>query len=463
MSGKSTIDELPGGWAETALEDIARDVTYGYTAKSNRISGGAKMLRITDIQDNRVDWSQVPFCAISATDREKYLLKKWDLVFARTGATVGKSFLIQDDVTDSVFASYLIRVRCLEQEMAGYLSYFFNSPAYWDQITDFSAGIGQPNVNGTKLKGLSIPLAPLAEQKRIADKLEAVLGRVDACRARLDRVPALLKRFRQSVLAAATSGKLTEEWRMTNGLNDEWQKKKLTDLGELGRGKSKHRPRGDNRLYNGPYPFVQTGDVANSRGSITEHSKTYSEFGLSQSKLWPKGTVCITIAANIADTAILTYPACFPDSVVGFVADPEVCVPQFIKWIVEVAKEDLEAFAPATAQKNINLGILYKIEFGCPEFLEQQEIVRRVEALFAFADRIEARLATAQKTVGRLTPATLAKAFRGELVPQDPNDEPASALLARLREQKAAVTSTKPKRACKTKAARKQTQKKAQS
>jgi type I restriction enzyme S subunit len=265
--------------------------------------------------------------------------------------------------------------------------------------------------------------------------LEAVLGRVDACRARLDRVPALLKRFRQSVLAAATSGKLTEEWRMTNGVNGEWEKKKLTELGELGRGKSKHRPRGDKRLYGGSYPFVQTGDVANSGGLITTHSQTYSDFGLSQSKLWPKGTVCITIAANIADTAILTYPACFPDSVVGFVADSEACCPEFIKWTIDVIKDDLEAFAPATAQKNINLGVLYEIELGCPSLPEQKEIVRRVKDLFAFADRIEARLATAQKTVERLTPATLAKAFRGELVHQNPNDEPASALLERLHNQ----------------------------
>jgi type I restriction enzyme S subunit len=174
------------------------------------------MLRITDIQNNKVDWLKVPFCDIAAPDREKYLLQKWDLVFARTGATVGKSFLIRDDVRDSVFASYLIRVRTFQSDVARYLSRFFDSPIYWNQITEFSAGIGQPNVNGSKLKNLRIPLAPLNEQKRIADKLDAVLARVDACRERLDRVPAILKRFRQSVLAAATSGKLTEEWREEN-------------------------------------------------------------------------------------------------------------------------------------------------------------------------------------------------------------------------------------------------------
>jgi type I restriction enzyme S subunit len=269
---------------------------------------------------------------------------------------------------------------------------------------------------------------------------------VDACRARLDRVPALLKRFRQSVLAAATSGKLTEEWRMTNGVNDEWKEKKLTDLGELGRGKSKHRPRNDKSLYGGEYPFVQTGDVAKSGGYILQHSQTYSEFGLAQSKLWPAQTVCITIAANIADTAILSYPACFPDSVVGFIANAHECRPEFIKWTIDVIKQDLEAFAPATAQKNINLGVLYEIKISCPTLAEQQEIVRRVEALFALADRIEARLAVVRRTADRLTPSVLAKAFRGELVPQDPNDEPASVLLERLQSQAAAQPARAPRK-----------------
>ena len=104
---------------------------------------------------------------------------------------------------------------------------------------------------------LEVPIAPLDEQKRIADKLDAVLAQVDACRERLDRVPAILKRFRQAVLAAATSGKLTEEWREEQQRSEEWQTLRLADVGEIGRGKSKHRPRNDPRLYGGPYPFIQ--------------------------------------------------------------------------------------------------------------------------------------------------------------------------------------------------------------
>lgn len=153
---------------------------------------------------------------------------------------------------------------------------------------------------------------------------------------------------------------------------------------------------------------------------------------MAQSKLWPAGTVCITIAANIADTAILTYPACFPDSVVGFNPGSN-CLSEFVKWSIDVLKEDLALLAPATAQKNINLAILEKIEFLLPTLPEQTEIVRQVEILFAYADRLEARLKAARKLSESLSPAILAKAFRGELVAQDPNDEPAVELLKRIR------------------------------
>jgi len=302
-----------------------------------------------------------------------------------------------------------------------------------------------PSLRKGDVEELRFPLAPAAEQKRIADKLDTVLTRVDAVNTRLARVAPLLKRFRQSVLAAATSGRLTEDWRAGQPDISEWKTEKLNDLGELGRGKSKHRPRNDPRLYGGVHPFVQTGDVANANQWITSHKQTYSDFGLDQSKLWPANTLCITIAANIADTALLSYPACFPDSVVGFVANEACCLPRFIKWSIDVRKDDLERLAPATAQKNINLGVLEEVEIHLPSLEEQTEIVRRVETLFAFADRLEARLAQAQTAATRLTPALLAKAFRGELVPQDPNDEPAAELLRRL-QQKASSNSEKRRR-----------------
>ena len=297
-----------------------------------------------------------------------------------------------------------------------------------------TGAVGQQRVPKAFVLESQLPLAPLNEQRRIAAKLDTTLAAVDACRQRLDGVAAILKRFRQAVLAAATSGELTREWREERGDFSHWQEKRLAELGEFGRGKSRHRPRNDPRLYGGDYPFIQTGDVANAKGDwLAAHSQTYSNFGLAQSRIWPSSTLCITIAANIADTALLEYPACFPDSVVGFVADRAQVEPLFAKWMIDSVADKLESFAPATAQKNINLAILDKIVFSVPPLQEQTEIISRAQELFTLADQLEARLTAARKLVDRLTPALLAKALRGELVPQDPNDEPASLLLERIR------------------------------
>jgi type I restriction enzyme S subunit len=172
------------------------------------------------------------------------------------------------------------------------------------------------------------------------------------------------------------------------------------------------------------------------------HKQTYSEAGLAQSRLWPAGTICITIAANIADSAILTYPVCFPDSVVGLIVDPEFCVTEFVEFFVRTAREDLSQFAPATAQKNINIGILGEVAVPLPPLDEQREIVRRVETLFTLANEIEARVRAATMQTERLPQAILGRAFRGELVPTEAQlaadegreYESASTLLERIRE-----------------------------
>jgi type I restriction enzyme, S subunit len=431
------VSELPLNWTRTSLGAICSKGQYGWTTKAAG-QGSVKLLRTTDITKGAIDWPSVPYCQEVPPDIDKYLVRPNDILISRAGS-VGFSTMIAYLPSPTVFASYLIRFVPCEHVAPKFVAYFLRSADYWHQISDAAAGIALANVNAAKLADVEIPLAPLNEQKRIADKVDVILARVDACRERLHRVPGILKRFRQTVLAAATSGKLTEEWRTKQGKFGEWPTVRLTDVGEIGRGKSKHRPRNDPHLYGGPYPFIQTGDVAQSGGRITAHTRTYSEFGIAQSKLWPAGTVCITIAANIADTAILEYPACFPDSVVGFVADPTKSLPEFIKWSIDVISKRLEAFAPATAQKNINLAVLNDVEFCCPALDEQDEIVRRVETLFAYADQLEARHTTARDQIDHLTPALLAKAFRGELVPQDPNDEPASVLLERIRSTRAAA------------------------
>lgn len=157
-------------------------------------------------------------------------------------------------------------------------------------------------------------------------------------------------------------------------MSSEWRVQKISALGEFDRGKSKHRPRDAAHLYGGPYPFVQTGDVTNSGGRITTFRQTYSDAGLAQSRLWPAGTLAITIAANIAETALLTFPACFPDSVVGFTPDPKKADVRFVEYLFQAMRKQVKSHAYGSAQENINLDVLRKLEFPIPPLSIQSEI-----------------------------------------------------------------------------------------
>lgn len=179
-------------WEVKKLSEICAPIDYGHTASAEPEPVGPKLLRITDIQNGNVDWDRVPYCYATVGEVDKYRLSPGDIVFARTGATTGKSFLISECPEGTVFASYLIRVRPSPQVDPRYLSFFFDTPDYWQQVQRMSQGSGQPGVNGSKLKELVVPLPPLEEQKRIA----AILDKADAIRRKrresLSHVSALI-------------------------------------------------------------------------------------------------------------------------------------------------------------------------------------------------------------------------------------------------------------------------------
>ena len=154
----------------------------------------------------------------------------------------------------------------------------------------------------------------------------------------------------------------------------EWKTLKEVAL-ELGRGKSRHRPRNDPKLYGGEVPLIQTGDIRNASHVISEYTQTYSKFGLEQSKLWPKGTLCITIAANIAETTILGFDSCFPDSIIGFVANPEKTTTSYVEYLLTSFKSELQAQSTGSAQSNINLATFERLPFPFPPLAEQERIV----------------------------------------------------------------------------------------
>ncbi|BAQ60386.1 type I restriction-modification system [Geminocystis sp. NIES-3708] len=476
---------IPKQWAWLTLNDIA-EWGSGGTPKSSQseyYGGDISWLIIADLNDGVVTKSAKTITELGLKNSSAKLVDKGSILIAMYGS-IGKLGIAGIECTTNQAIAFTKSI--LEEVETKYLFYYLRRIR--QELLDVGKGGTQANISQTVLKQVEIPIAPLNEQKRIVAKLEKLLAKVNESCDRLSRIPTILKRFRQSVLASACSGRLTADWRKShpniepaekllkriqearirryeeectkakaegrrktkviefdnNEINNDyvysipetWTWSYFENLGELSRGKSKHRPRNAPELFGGDYPFIQTGDIAQSNIYITSHRQTYSDVGLAQSRLFPENTLCITIAANIADTAILSYPACFPDSVVGFIPEQGLFKVLFALCYVKTIQNDLETFAPATAQKNINLKILNTIPVPVPPLEEQKEIVKRVKALFKKCDLIEQRYLKAKAYTDKLTQSILAKAFRGELVPQDSNDEPAEVLLERIREEK---------------------------
>ena len=304
-----------------------------------------------------------------------------------------------------------------------YLLYFFRY--YEVQLQEKGTGTTFKAITQDVVKNIEIPIPDIDEQKRIVSKVDELFSELDNGVETLKKTKQQLAVYRQAVLKEAFEGKFTahipcdvelswaseEETKSLPAIPKEWQYIALSNLGDLGRGKSKHRPRNDPKLFDGgKYPFLQTGEVKAAKQYITEYSKMYGEFGLQQSKLWPKGTLCITIAANIAETAFLGIDACFPDSVVGFTPYEHI-IPEYIKYFIESQKLRLWAFAPATAQKNINLDTLENLIVPYCSVEEQQLVIAEIEARMTICDSIEQTVDIALQQAEAMRQSILKKAF----------------------------------------------------
>ncbi len=279
-----------------------------------------------------------------------------------------------------------------------YLWAFLLTPGFVEWASSNVSGANLPRISPKLLAKYRILLPPLPEQKRIA----AILAKADRLRCLRRTARDLNDTYLQSVFLEMFGDPVS------NPMG--WPIVKLSSIGRLDRGKSKNRPRNAPKLYGGPYPFVQTGDVANASGYVRAYKQTYSELGLEQSKLWPSGTLCITIAANIAKTAIMTFGACFPDSVVGFVPNEKTNVEFVQQWFAFI-QGILEETAPESAQKNINLRILRNLDIPLPPLPLQGEFAHITHKF----ERLRGQQREAERQAEHLFQTLLQRAFRGEL------------------------------------------------
>jgi type I restriction enzyme, S subunit len=248
------------------------------------------------------------------------------------------------------------------------------------------------------LNEVKIFLPEIEIQKRIAE----ILDKADGIRKKREEALKLADSFLRATFLEMFGDPVTNP--------KGWERKGLNDVGILARGKSKHRPRNAPDLLGGPYPLIQTGDIANSNHFITQYKQTYSELGLKQSKLWPKKTLCITIAANIADTAILTFDACFPDSVVGFIPNGSVKTEYIHMWLT-FYQNIIREKAPESAQKNINLKILSELKIPISPISRQEKFVD----CFKQVELLKVKMRDEEKDLEDCFNALTQRAFRGEL------------------------------------------------
>jgi type I restriction enzyme S subunit len=297
---------------------------------------------------------------VASKDRTSYKIVPKGF-FAYNPSRINVGSVDWQKTEDRVIVSPLYNVFSVSDELnQQYLFYFLRSSIGRQMINAKASGSVRDNLKIDMLKEMTIPQRTLLEQKKCVAILDALQGLVSLQKKRLEKLDELVKARFVEMFGDPVSNSF--------GLPEST----LPKLGEFGRGVSKHRPRNDPKLLGGEYPLIQTGDVAVANLYITEYGSTYSELGLQQSKMWNKGTLCITIAANIAKTAILDFDACFPDSVVGFIAN-ERTNNIFIHYWFSFFQAILESQAPESAQKNINLKILSELKVIVPEKNRQDE------------------------------------------------------------------------------------------
>lgn len=458
--------KLPEGWVWTTLGEICEKPQYGWTTSANFNGSGLKLLRTTDISSGMIDWNTVPFCEKEPDEPQKYLLNKGDILVSRAGS-VGISIEI-DDCPKTIFASYLIRFRPKPPVSSRFISLYFKSPCYWNSIADNTAGIAIPNVNATNLSALEIPLPPLNQQKCIIEKIESLFDRLNKTKQSLAKIPPLLKKFRQSVLAKAFSGELTEDWRAKQKdlepASDLLARIRTSRKNLLGKKYKEPEPIDTSDLPELPegWEWMSLGNIIVSAQPGFASGKKDVKDGLfhlrmnnidsecnlnldlvrtvpkklgEEKYILQKGDVLICHTNSqklIGKTAIVNLEGkyAFSNHLTRLRFLDNTIIPEWIWYYVSTLWRQgyFETRCKQWVnQATIERDTLLQIRVPLPSYMEQCYAVKKIQEFFSQDDAIEKSVKIAQAHCEKLTQSILTKAFRGELVDQYPSDEPAIA------------------------------------
>ena len=425
---------LPKGWINVKFTDVL-DVQGGTQPPKSQFidepkDGYVRLLQIRDFGKKPVP------TYIPDTSKLKKVICN-DVLIGRYGASVGRICTGMEGAYNVALA----KVLKTDDISSEYLRYYLLSSLFQIPLSLISRS-AQNGFNKQDLSEIDFLLPPLNEQKRIAKKLDELLATVESIKTRLDNAPTIIKRFRQSILASATSGKLTEEWRGANGVVDEWENLEIGTLfSELQQGWS---PKCENTPVNeNEWGVIKTSSVQSINFIESENKRLPLSLTPREKLSLKKGDILITRAGPRVRCAITCYVhknidnLMICDKVYRIRVDKKKAEAKYIVYILNSPKylDELENMKTGISDSGLNLTQkkfkLMEIDIPCLD--EQKEIVSQVESLFAQADTLEEKIEAATKRVDKLTQSILAKAFRGELVEQDPNDESAEDLLERIK------------------------------
>ncbi len=394
---------MKAGWEVKELSAVSA-INYGYTESATSEPIGPRFLRITDIQDDCVDWASVPYCKIESAEIQKYRLLSGDIVFARTGATTGKSFLVREP-PDAVFASYLIRLRLLDKHLLPeFVSLFFQTAGYWQSVRDGSSGSAQGGFNASKLGALSIPIPPLAEQQRIVGILDAAFDGIATAKANaeqnLQNARALFESHLQSVFTQRGAG---------------WIEKTIGEACILRSGTTLsptlEKPVGE-------IPYLKVADMnisANSNG-ITCSSRYVNKSDVSASNLLPVGTTIFPKRGGAILTnkkRLTTRLICADLNIMG-VTPKSGLLPELLFYYF--LRLDLREINNGSSIPQINNYSIEPLLISFPESTKEQlTIVVKLDALREETQRLESLYQRKLAALDELKKSLLHQAFSGQL------------------------------------------------